>query len=113
MAEHMEGKGCFHFMGTHPLEIIADVDWAEDGITGSVTGYGKMKMLKWLIYDFAPGTNARKLDDGGIHFEGGLKSQFGNGQLDCYLDLDKDGGIVGHCDILKGMKLQLEGKRVV
>ena len=113
MAERMEAKGKFHFMGTHDLELIADVEWAEDGMSGSMTGCGKLKMLKWLTYDFAPGANARKLENGVIHFEAGLKSQLGNGELASFLDLNEDGSITGHCDIFKGMKLDFEAVRVV
>ena len=113
MIEHMEGKGQFHFMGTHPLELFADVNWNEDGKTGTVTGVGKMKMLKWLTYQFSDNASAEKLDNGDMHFECGLKSQFGNGELACILDLTKDGDITGYCAIIKGVKLNFEAKRVV
>ncbi len=113
MTEHMEGLGTIRFMGSHELRLIADFAWAEDGKTAAVSGVGKLKMLKWLIYPFTPETCAERLDDGTIHCEGGLKSQFGNGALKAVIDIGPDGSLSGAVGLTKGLRLAIEGKRVV
>lgn len=113
MREHMEGKCRMQFMGTHELHLIADTDWDESGETARVSGAGKLKMIKWLTYQFSESTHAWRDDDGTIHFEGGLKSQFGNGELGAFLQLSPNGEVTGHVQILRGLKLPFKGERVV
>jgi hypothetical protein len=55
---------------------------------------------------------AERLPDGGIHCEGGLKSQFGNGALKAVIDLKPDGTFTGYVGLTKGLRLAIEGKRV-
>ena len=45
--------------------------------------------------------------------EGGLKSQFGNGALKAVIDLDADGAFKGYVGLTKGLRLAIEGKRVI
>ena len=71
MVEHMEGKCKMQFMGTHDLMLIADADWDETGKNAMIDGVGKLKIIKWLVYQFSPTTHGWKDDDGTIHFEGG------------------------------------------
>ena len=113
MTEHMEGRGSIRFMGQHDLVLIADFDWDEAGKTAAVSGVGKLKMLKWLIYPFTADTHAERLDDGAYHCEGGLKSQFGNGALKAVIDLTPDGAFTGYVGLTKGLRLAIEGKREV
>ena len=54
----------------------------------------------------------QRLPDGGIHCEGGLKSQFGNGALKAVIDLKPDGAFTGYVGLTKGLRLAIEGKRV-
>ena len=113
MTEHMEGRGTIRFMGQHELQLDADFDWAEDGKTAAVSGVGKLKMLKWLIYPFTAETRAERLESGAVHCEGGLKSQFGNGALKAVINLDADGAFTGYVGLTKGLRLAIEGRRVV
>ena len=113
MREHMEGRGVIRFMGQHELVLDAEFDWDEAGMAAAVSGVGRMKMLKWLIYPFTADTRAERLPDGGIHCEGGLKSQFGNGELAAFLQLDPDGTVTGHVQILRGLRLPIKGIRIV
>ena len=112
MKEHMEGRGTIRFMGQHELVLDADFDWDEAG-RAAVSGVGKLKMLKWLIYPFTADTHAERLPNGAIHCEGGLKSQFGNGALKAVIDLDADGAFTGYVGLTKGLRLAIEGKRMV
>ena len=113
MVEHMEGKCKMQFMGTHDLMLIADADWDETGKNAMIDGVGKLKIINWLVYQFSPTTHGWKDDDGTIHFEGGLKSQFGNGELAAFLQLDPDGTVTGHVQILRGLRLPIKGIRIV
>ena len=113
MREHMEGRGVIRFMGQHELVLDAAFDWDEAGRAAAVSGVGRMKMLKWLIYPFTADTRAERLPDGGIHCEGGLKSQFGNGALKAVIDLKPDGAFTGYVGLTKGLRLAIEGKRVI
>ena len=56
---------------------------------------------------------AGRLPDGGIHCEGGLKSQFGNGALKAVIDLNADGAFTGYVGRTKGLRLAIEGKRII
>ena len=112
MTEHMEGLGTIRFMGSHALRLEADFDWSEDGKTAAVRGVGKLKMLKWLTYPFTAETRAERLDDGAIHCEGGLKSQFGNGALKAVINLGADGVFTGAVGLTKGLSLAISGRRI-
>ena len=43
----------------------------------------------------------------------GLKSQFGNGELKASIEVNPDNTLKGKVDIIKGISLPFEGKRVL
>ena len=85
MTEHMEGRGVIRFMGQHELVLDAEFDWDAAGEAAAVSGVGRMKMLKWLIYPFTAETRAERLPDGAF---------------------------TGYVGLTKGLRLAIEGKRV-
>lgn len=107
--QHYEADIKVLFMGKHPGEIIADIDWDENG-RGILTGQASMKMLKTFLYPYADGSVAQKTDEGGLHADAKLVSMFGNGSLDCTIDLAPDGTLKGSIPLLKGIVLTLDGK---
>ena len=113
MQEHMEGLGTIRFMGAHDLQLFADFNWNEDETEATISGYAKMKMLKWLTYQFSDSSSGRREPSGLLRCSTGLKSQFGNGELKAFIEVAPDGALKGRVDIFKGMSLPFEGKRTV
>lgn len=95
-------------MGRHPGEIVADIDWDETG-HGPVTGIAKLKMLKTFTYPIITGSEGTMADDKSFHVYAKLQSQFGNGSLDCNLDVSPDGTIHGTIPLLKKVVLVFDG----
>lgn len=98
-------------MGKHPGSIDADIDWDETN-HGPVTGTATLKMLKSFIYPIAEGSEGVRSEDGSIHVNANLASQFGNGSLKCVLDVAPDRSITGNIPLLKGIKLTFTGHLV-
>ena len=113
MQEHMEGLGKIRFMGSHDLELFADFNWNEDKTEATISGYARMKMLKWLTYQFSDSSSGRREESGVLRCFTGLKSQFGNGELKASIEVNPDNTLKGKVDIIKGISLPFEGKRVL
>lgn len=107
--DHYNAKYKISFMGKHDGSISADVDWISAS-EGTVTGTGLMKMLKTMEYPIMDGSTVTRSDDGTMHFNALLKSQFGNGALECSMDIRPDGKLTGTIPILKGSELSLAGE---
>lgn len=106
--KHYDAVISIKFMGQHPGNIVADIDWDDTG-NGPVTGTAEMKMLKTFRYPIVEGSNGSYNEDGSFHVTAYLKSQFGNGNIVCDLDVAPDGSIVGQIPLLKGIILTFTG----
>lgn len=103
------GKVLINFLGKHPGDFVADVEWGDNNEGPIVNGTARLKMLKWLVYPVQETSRASRDADGAIHVSADLASQFGNGALKCTLDVAPDRSVTGEIPLLKGVKLTFTG----